>query len=158
MRVMAPAVWGMTQHRDPGSCLFLQFSPDPPTPESPQASLVHSALPLPEPRLSGCKQNVVCWPFKRLSASPAASPWPTEPPATFHRWMLSGFLSCSSTVGWQAHLGVQALHFSGGSPQLLKYPPELQLPPVGSPASPLMPSLHSLPVPGEVVSSVCLWL
>ena len=31
------------------------LSPEPPTPDSTQASLVHSVLPLPEPKVSGYK-------------------------------------------------------------------------------------------------------
>ena len=53
-RQMATAVWEMTQHRDPGGCSF-SFLPEAPTPDCPQASLVHSALPLLEPRVNGCK-------------------------------------------------------------------------------------------------------
>ena len=49
-----------------------------PSPDSPQAPLVHSALPLPEPRVSGCKLNFVGWPFKRLPASLTITPWQTE--------------------------------------------------------------------------------
>ena len=54
------------------------LSPGPPTPVSVQTSLVHSVLPLLEPRVSSCKQNFVLWPFKRLSVSPVLSPWQTE--------------------------------------------------------------------------------
>ena len=52
--------------------------PEAPTPDSPQISIVRCALPLLEPRVSGYKRNFVCWTFKRLSASPAISPWKTE--------------------------------------------------------------------------------
>ena len=49
LRKMASAVWGMTQHRDPGGYSVSSssvVSPEPPTPDSSQASLSHSALPL----------------------------------------------------------------------------------------------------------------
>ena len=55
------------------------LSPKPPTADSTQVSLVHSALPFPAPRVNGSKRNFLCWPFNRLSASPAISPWPIEP-------------------------------------------------------------------------------
>ena len=45
------------------------LSPVPTTPDLPQASLVHSTLPLLVPRVSGFKQNFVLWSFKRLSES-----------------------------------------------------------------------------------------
>ena len=47
------------------------LSPEPAAPDSPDASLVHSVLPLTESRVSGCKQNFVSWPFKSLSVSSA---------------------------------------------------------------------------------------
>ena len=71
----------MTQHRDPSGCSFSSLS----RATSPRLSCVssplclHSALPLPEPRVRGCKWNFVCWPFKSLSESPAVSPWQREP-------------------------------------------------------------------------------
>ena len=77
LRKMASAVWGMTQHRDPGG-YSSALSPEPPTPDSPHTSLVHSAHPLLEPRICGCKWYFVNWPFKRLYASLAISPWQTE--------------------------------------------------------------------------------
>ena len=55
------------------------LSPKLPTPDSPQVSLVHSAFPLLQPRVSGYKQNFVHWPFKWLSESPDIFPWPAEP-------------------------------------------------------------------------------
>ena len=58
--------------------LFLQFSSELPTSDSPQVSVVYSVLPWLEPRVSGCKQNFVCSPFKKLSVSPAVSPLQTE--------------------------------------------------------------------------------
>ena len=54
------------------------LSPEPPATDSPQASLVHSALPLLKPSVSGYKQNYVHWPLKRLSESPDISLWQTE--------------------------------------------------------------------------------
>ena len=77
LREMASAVWAVTQSRGPGGCSFSAF-PGATNPRLPQASLANSVLPLPEPKVSGCQQNFVHWPFKRLSESPAASPWQTE--------------------------------------------------------------------------------
>ena len=54
------------------------LSPEPPTPYSLQTSLVHFALPLPEPRVSDYKGDFSHSPFNRLSASPSVSPWQTE--------------------------------------------------------------------------------
>ena len=44
-----------------GDCSAL--SPEPPTPGSPHMSLVYCALFLPEPHVSSCKWNFVCWPW-----------------------------------------------------------------------------------------------
>ena len=54
LRKMASAVWGMTQHWILVA-LPSFLSPEPPTPDSPQVSLVHFALPLPESKASGYK-------------------------------------------------------------------------------------------------------
>ena len=59
------------------------FDPEPPALDSPHVPIVHSALPLLEPRLSGCKWNFMPWPLKRLSASPVVSPRWTETPLLF---------------------------------------------------------------------------
>ena len=98
LRKMASAVWGMTQHRDPGSCSFSSL-PEPPTPDSLQASLDHSALPLPEPRVTGFTRKFVSWPFKRLSESPEVSPWQTETLLLFTALCHLGSFPRSGTVG-----------------------------------------------------------
>ena len=67
-------------------------------------------------------------------------------PAAFHRWMLPVYFLCSHTVGWGTKLGFHTLHFSGGSPQPLKYLSGTLAAIHGSPASPFMSALHSLPV------------
>ena len=54
------------------------LTPEPPGPDCPEASLVHSAHSLLEPRVSGCKQNFVGWLFRRLSKSPIFSTSQTE--------------------------------------------------------------------------------
>ena len=115
--------------------------------DSPQVSLVHSALPLPEPRVSGCKQNFVCWPFKRLSVSSAISSWQIELLLLFS-CMLFGFLSSSHAVGRTPVLCLDPTLLSG-NPLPMKYPPTTLVTPCGSPGSPLVPPLHSL--------SVSLW-
>ena len=58
--------------------LPLVISPEPPTPDALQVSLVHSALPLLEPRVSGYKGNFVRWPFMWASVSPTVSPGQAE--------------------------------------------------------------------------------
>ena len=81
------------------------LSPKPPNPVSPQASLVYSASPLSEPRVSDWKWNFICWPFKRLCVSSFQSLAERNPDA-FHSWMLSGFLPSSGAICWGAQLGV----------------------------------------------------
>ena len=112
---MTPAVWGVTQHRDPGSCSFNSL-PKATIPDSPHATLIHSALPLLESRVSGCKWNFVDWPFKRLSISPALSPWQTEALLLYTGGYYLGSFPDSSAVGWGADLGVYTPYFSGEIP------------------------------------------
>ena len=52
LRKMASVAWCMTQHKDPGSCSFSSL-PRATNAESPQTTLVHSALPLLDPRVRG---------------------------------------------------------------------------------------------------------
>ena len=59
------------------------LSPKLPFLVSAQESLAHSAPPLPELWISGCKWKFLRWPFKWLFASPTASPWQTETPLFF---------------------------------------------------------------------------
>ena len=134
------------------------LSPKPPTPNSPPATLVHSALPLPEPRVSGCKWNFVnC--IKRLSASPDVSPWQIETLLLFTAGCYLG-----SFQAWYCRLGSPAW---GIDPTLLRgnphghwiIPSGLQLPHVGA-----QPALwHLLHTPyqshcGDVASSTCVGL
>ena len=91
------------------------LSPKPQIPDS-LAALVHSALPLLEPRVSGCKWNSVGWLFKRLSASLAVSPWQTETLLLFTTKCYLGSFLNSVTLGWGAQLEVWITYFSGGSP------------------------------------------
>ena len=105
LREMSPAVWVITQNMDPGGC-SLSFLFRATNCDSPQASLVHSSLPLPVPRVSGCKPNFVLWPFKRLCASPDISPWLIEPLLLFTAGYYLGSFSGSGAVGWRTQLGV----------------------------------------------------
>ena len=118
------------------------LSPEPPAPDSPQ---VDSALPLLEPRVSGCKLNFVHWPFKRLSTSLGFSPWHTETLLLVTAGCYVGFFpSLCYSLG--SPVWVWTPHFSGGTPQLLKYPSRTLAATHGSPASPLVLPLHFLPV------------
>ena len=92
---MASSLWGMTQ---PGILVAVPsvLSPEPPSTDPPQESLAHSALPLLEFRVSSCKRNFVHWPFKRLSASPAVSPWQI---VTRCFWQLVTFWLWCCTLG-----------------------------------------------------------
>ena len=135
---------GMTQHRDSGGCSFSSL-PRATSPRLSLRSLVHSAISLPEPRVSGCKWNFVCWIFKRFSESPAFAPWQTETPV-FHRHMLLGFPSRF----WYYRLESPAWVLN---PTLIRgntLAPEISLQNFShcprSPASFLVLPLHSLPV------------
>ena len=135
------------------------LSPEPATPESLQVSLVNSSLCLPEPRVNGCKQNFLCWPYNSLSASPAISPWQTE---TLLLFTGGYFLRSFPVVVLQArqpNLGFRP-HISQWEPtHPFNISPELQLPPVG--AQPALLCLLYTPYQScfsEVISSVCPWL
>ena len=92
------------------------LSPESPTPDSPQASLVHSALPLSQPRLSGCNKILCIGPLRGCVCLQPSLPG-RKKPCCFHSWMLSGFLSGSDAVGWGAQLRVyHPPNFSRGSP------------------------------------------
>ena len=69
-------------------------------------SLLYYAIPLPEPRVSSCKENFVGWPFKGLSASPAVSPQWTEIPMLFKALCYLNSFPSFGAIGWGAHLGV----------------------------------------------------
>ena len=113
------------------------LSPEPLAPDSPHASLVHSALPLPEPRVSGCKQNFVHCPFKRLSAFLAISSCQQKPYCFSHPRVIWDCFPSSGALGWGAQLRVQPPHFSMSNPHSAAA--------CGSPANPLAPP-YCLPV------------
>ena len=150
---MASAAWGMTQHRDPGDYSFI---PLPWAINHRLFSSISNTLPffLLEPRVSGCKQNCIFWPLKRLSESPTVSPLQTQTLLLF----IAGCYLVPFWF-WCCRLGSPpwGLYLSGGTPNHWNIPPELQLLPVA--AQPALSHLfctsyhsHS----GEVVSSVCL--
>ena len=58
---MAAAVWVTTQHRDPSNQSLSSPPHKPPSPVSPQASLVHSAPPLPEIYVCECLLQLLIW-------------------------------------------------------------------------------------------------
>lgn len=99
LRMIASALWAMTQHRDPGHSFFI-LSPERLAPDFPHVSIVHSALPLLEPKISCCKWNFVYWSFRWFSASQVIS-LADRNPAAFHSHVLLGFLSRS----WCYRLG-----------------------------------------------------
>ena len=82
------------------------LSPEPPTPDSPHMTPVHSPLPPLESRVSGYKQNCVCWPFKWIAASLAISPWQTETLLLFTSGCFVAAFIGSVALGWGAWLGV----------------------------------------------------
>lgn len=61
------------QHWDPVGYCFTSLSLEPQISVSPHMTLAHSAFPPPEPRVSGCKGDFLCWPFKRAPKSLALS-------------------------------------------------------------------------------------
>ena len=140
--------------------LCLQFSPpEPLTPDSPQVSLVLSALPLPEPRVHSYKQNFVLWPFKRLSASPAISPWQRETLRLFTAGCCLGSFMALVLLAGQPSLGFRP-HTSQAEPlSCWNIPQALQLLPVGAQSALLcLLCTPYQPCCGEVVSSVSPWL
>ena len=136
------------------------LSPEPPTPDSPHASLIHFALTLPEPMVHGCKWNFVCWLFKRLSASLVTSLWQTETPLHFTAICYLGFFPSFGAIGWGAQVLVYTLLFSRGIPpshgNIL---PGFQQPPIGAQLA-FSNLLHTLyqSLCGDVASSICHWL
>ena len=138
---MASTVWGMTKHCDPGGYSFSSL-PRTPHLDSPHISLVHSTLPQPEPRVNGCKQNFVCWPFKRLSVSPAVSTRQTDTLLLFTSRYYLGPFPGFVDLSWGAQLEAQTLHFSERTPWQLKFPSGTSAATCGNPASPLTPLLH----------------
>ena len=105
LRKMAPSRWGITQYID-----LVAFPsvlvPEPPTPDSPQSSSVHSALLLLEPRVNGYKWNFVCGPFEKPSESPVISPWQIETSLLFTAICYLGSFLGSGDIGWGAKIGV----------------------------------------------------
>lgn len=61
------------------------LSQGPQIPDSPYQTLMNSALPPQEPRMSCCKQRFVCWPIKKVPVSLVEShtTWWTEIPLLF---------------------------------------------------------------------------
>ena len=75
------------------------------------------------------------------------SPWQTETLLLSQLGVIwVPFHSGISAVGWGALFGIYTPYFSGGTPSPLKYPSGTSAATCGSPASPLTPPLHSLPV------------
>ena len=78
-------LWRMGNDSAYGSWqMFSHFSCYSHQPHSPQVCLVHSFFPLLESRVSGCKQNVVLWPFKRLSHLQLSLPHQQNPWCSSH--------------------------------------------------------------------------
>ena len=123
LRTRASAVWEMSQHHDPGGWPFSSLARTT-NPDSPHMSLVHSDLPLPTSKVSGCKQIAVHWLLKKLVVSLAIYLWWTETPLLFIVQCYLGSFSGSDVLCCGGELGVYTTHFSGGTtlPWPLKYP------------------------------------
>ena len=106
------------------------LSPEPPAPDSSQVSLVHTALPLPNFKVRGCKQNFVCWSFKSLLASLAISSWQMETLLLFTAGCYLGFfrLRRLESPPW----GLDPTLLRGKPPSCWNIPLELQLLPLGT--------------------------
>ena len=109
----------IAQHRDSGSCSFNSL-PRATNPYLQYSSLL--SLPSTGAQISGCKQNFVHWPFKRLPVSLTDSclSLVDRNPAAFHSQMLYGHLF-PALVLWvgEPSLGVR-FHTSQGTPHPLQ--------------------------------------
>ena len=107
------------------------LSPEPPIPDSPHMALVHTTLPLPESRVSGCKQNFVHLLFKGVSASTAVSTWWTETLLLFTAGWYFGSFPGYGAPGLEHGLRFRPHNFQGEAPPNGHWniPLELQLPP-----------------------------
>ena len=146
---------GMIQHRDLACCFFSSL-PRATNPRLFQISLVHSALPLLEPRVRGCKWNFVHWPW--LSESSAIPPWQTETLLLLTvRCYLGSFVALVLSAE-EPSLGFRPRTSLGEPLGHWNFPPAFQLLPLG--AQPTLSWFLSTPYQfccGEVVSSICLW-
>ena len=145
MSKRASAVWGMTQNQDPGVCSLSSLIKA--TSHSVFSS-VSSPLCPPFARDQGKWLQVKIYVLaieKPLCISSYLF-LVERNPVTFHNWMLSGYLSGSGAVGWGAQLGVQTPHFPRESLWPLRYFSGTSAAACGTPASPLMSPLHSIPV------------
>lgn len=90
-------------------------SPKAQNPDTPHVTPIHSTLPPPELRMSGCEQNFVHWPFKSVLVSPVDSAffWQTETPLLFTDKCYVG----ASSLLWCLELGSLAW---GLTPTLLR--------------------------------------
>ena len=132
--------------------LLLQLCPRAPDPDSPYVSVVHSSLPLLEPSIRGCKQNVFVLALLEALCICSHLSLADRNTTDSHSWMLSGFLSwlrCYSL--WSPTWGLDSILLRG-NPWQLKYPSGDQLPPVGA-----QPALFSaLPTSDVVVNWLLL--
>ena len=138
---MAPAVWGMSQHRDPGHSSLNSL----PLAANPRLSLsVFSLLCPPFAGVHGkwLQTNFVHW----LSVSQAICPWQTETLLLFTAGCYLGLFLALLTEAGEHSLAFRP-HTSQGEPSgYWNIPLAFQLPPGGSPTILLTLPLHSLPV------------
>lgn len=141
--------WGRgTLHRHPGGCSSAP-SPEPQTPDSPRMTLVHFPFSPLEPRVSGCEQTFVCWPFKRVPGSLA----------NFHFSLADRNLAAVhnlflTLVLWAGEPGLATL--LRGNPLQLSYLFSTSAANHGSGASPF--HIFALPTRLKVASSINPWL
>ena len=94
---------------DPGTAVPSVLSLEPQTSDFSHMTLVHSILSLLEPVVSGCEQNFVCWPFKRVPATLVdfCLSLTDRISTDFHSQMLGGCPFLALALGWGAQLGVE---------------------------------------------------
>ena len=97
--------WGITVCSDPGGYPSA-LSPEPPTPDFTHAALVCSVLPPLEPKVSGCEQIILYWPFEKRAVSIAVCPGQTETILLFKAECYVGTFPASDALGGEAWLGV----------------------------------------------------
>ena len=138
--------------------LSLQYSSQSHKPASPHTSLVFSTIPPLDPRMSGCEQDFVCWPFKRVPVplSDSCLSIVDRILRNFHIQILCGCLFLA-VVSWAGQLSMELRLFTlHGVPLQLPYLSEISAVAHGSQTSAF--HVFALPTSLSVASSVNSWL
>ena len=135
LRKMAFVVW---ENDSKQAAVPSALSSEPQTPDFSHVMLVHSILPLLEPRVSSCEWNFVCWPFNRVPVSPVDSclSLAYRSPSAFHYQILYGCLFPALVLRVGEPDLMFRTHICQGEPSLCSWDTSLE-PPVGM-GQPLM--------------------